>query len=221
MCAFIAQLVEHRTGIAEVTGSNPIEALIFFRLLSNCLNLKINCDDHSSLRSTTTVHICIISYIVRVIFTPHWRYELNKLTSLPMCGFIAQLVEHRTGIAEVTGSNPVEALIFFRLLLSNCLRLLPPFAGVLREKNRMRASFNKIPTNYISVESLINVLYEKNTILALFSFIMCQEAVRRERTEGSSIEFIGYRIPPHEQNDCTVLFTRHQSTKVCRAFSMF
>ena len=30
-----------------------------------------------------------------------------------MCGFIAQLVGHRTGIAEVMGSNPVEALIFF------------------------------------------------------------------------------------------------------------
>ena len=45
-------------------------------------------------------------------FTPHGRYELNKLASLPMCGFIAQLVEHRTGIAEVKGSNPVEALIF-------------------------------------------------------------------------------------------------------------
>ena len=29
-----------------------------------------------------------------------------------MCGFIAQLVDHRTGIAEVAGSNPVEALIF-------------------------------------------------------------------------------------------------------------
>ena len=39
--------------------------------------------------------------------------ELNKLTSLPMCGFIAQLVEQRTGNAEVTGSTPVEALIFF------------------------------------------------------------------------------------------------------------
>ena len=25
-----------------------------------------------------------------------------------MCGFIAQLVEHRTGIAKVAGSNPVE-----------------------------------------------------------------------------------------------------------------
>ena len=46
------------------------------------------------------------------LFTPHGRYELSKLTSLSMCGFIAQLVEHRTGIAEVTGSNPVETLIF-------------------------------------------------------------------------------------------------------------
>ena len=45
-------------------------------------------------------------------FTPYGRYELNKLASLPMSGFIAQLVEHRTGIAEVTGSNSVEALIF-------------------------------------------------------------------------------------------------------------
>ena len=45
-------------------------------------------------------------------FTPYGRYELNKLTSLPMCGFIAQLVEQRTGNVEVTGSNPVEALVF-------------------------------------------------------------------------------------------------------------
>ena len=52
----------------------------------------------------------IYTYIISLLTG---RYELNKLTSLPMCGFIAQLVEHRTGIAEVTGSNPVEALIFF------------------------------------------------------------------------------------------------------------
>ena len=49
MCGFIAQLVEYRTGIVEVTGSNPVEALIF----SNCLNWNIgkflDCDDHSSL----------------------------------------------------------------------------------------------------------------------------------------------------------------------------
>ena len=35
---------------SRVTGSNPVEALIFFRLLlSNCLNWKIYCDDHISL----------------------------------------------------------------------------------------------------------------------------------------------------------------------------
>ena len=50
MCGFIAQLVEHRTGNAEVTGSNPVEAWIFFRLLiSSCINWKIHCDDHFSL----------------------------------------------------------------------------------------------------------------------------------------------------------------------------
>ena len=61
-------------------------------------------------------------------FTSHGRYELNKLTSLPMCGFISQMIEHRTVIAEVTGSNPVEALFFFQassfqlLKLGNLLR---------------------------------------------------------------------------------------------------
>ena len=58
MCGFIAQLVEHRTGITVVSGSNPVEALNFFRLfLSNCLNWKIYCDNHSSLSSTTAVQI--------------------------------------------------------------------------------------------------------------------------------------------------------------------
>ena len=64
MCGFIAQLVEHRTGIAEVTGSNPVEALIFFRLLlSSCLNWKIHCEDHSSLSSITAVQIYELFHI--------------------------------------------------------------------------------------------------------------------------------------------------------------
>ena len=74
---------------------------------------------HSSLISTTTV-----PYEFHIHFTSFHctgRYELNKLTLLPMCGFTAQLLEHRTGIAEVTSSNPVEVLIFLRLLPSNCL----------------------------------------------------------------------------------------------------
>ena len=64
MCGFIAQLVEHRTGIAEVTGSNPVEALIFFRLLlSNCLNWKIYCDDHISL-SFLFLFLNLISFLI-------------------------------------------------------------------------------------------------------------------------------------------------------------
>ena len=122
MCGLIAQLVEHRTGIAEVTVSNPIEALIFFfRLLySNCLNWKFT--------AKITYHLHIYpqfiyeSFHIQYIISLLSRENMNsQLTSLPMCGFIAQLVEHRTGIAEVTGSNPVEALIFFGLLYSNCL----------------------------------------------------------------------------------------------------
>ena len=42
-----------------------------------------------------------------------------------------------------------------------------------------------------------------------------------ETTEVPSIEFIGYRIPQHEQNNYTVLFTMHQSTKVCREILIF
>ena len=57
-------------------------------------------------RQQNSLHVfsCEINEII--------HFELNKLTSLPMCGFIAQLVEQRTGNTEVTGSNPVEALIF-------------------------------------------------------------------------------------------------------------
>ena len=48
-----------------------------------------------------------------------------KLASLPLSGFIAQLVEPRAPVfAEVTSSNPVEALIFqaSSLKLENLLR---------------------------------------------------------------------------------------------------
>ena len=43
---FIAQLVEHRTGNREVTGSNPVEVLNFFQAsLRSCINF-VHCDDH-------------------------------------------------------------------------------------------------------------------------------------------------------------------------------
>ena len=83
------------------------------------LKSEIYCNDHSSFSSTATVQYAFHIYFTS--FHRTGRHELNKLTSLPMCGFTAQLVEHRTGIVEVTGSKPIEALIFFRLLPSNCL----------------------------------------------------------------------------------------------------
>ena len=41
-----------------------------------------------------------------------------------MCGLVAQLVEQRTGNAEVTGSNPVEALIFCFFFHASSFQLL-------------------------------------------------------------------------------------------------
>ena len=84
---WIAQLVEHRTGITEVTGSNPVEALIFFRLpLSNCLNSRIYCDDHFSLSIiifvvTLSLEMCVenvsiinyFCYYTIIIRQPKWR----------------------------------------------------------------------------------------------------------------------------------------------------
>ena len=54
----IAQLEEHCTGIAEVMGSNPVQAWIFFRLnFRNCLSCVFNCDDHSLIHSSFRSHI--------------------------------------------------------------------------------------------------------------------------------------------------------------------
>ena len=94
-----------------------------FRLLySNCLNWKFT--------AKITYHLHVYPQFVYESFHIHYiisllsREKMNsQLTSLPMCGFIAQLVEHRTGIAKVTGSNPVEALIFFQASLFQLLKL--------------------------------------------------------------------------------------------------
>ena len=67
-------------------------------------------------QSTTAVQIWIISYTSHH-FTPHGRYELNKLTSLPMCGFIAQLVEQSRWSPDF-----FQASSFQLLKLENSLR---------------------------------------------------------------------------------------------------
>ena len=107
-----------------------------------------------------------------------------------------------------------------------CNRLL--FSGKIpsqrkkKHENRQMQSTSRLTSEqrWNSLVLLFSNSLIIHTIPVMFSFSMCQEAVRRKTTEGSSIEFIAYRIP-QEQGDCTVLFTRHQSRKVCRAFSIF
>ena len=110
---FAVRLVCHSSTISR---KQTISRLLY----SNCLNWKFT--------AKVTYHLHIYPQFIYESFDIHYIISLlsrenmnSQLTSLPICGFIAQLVEHRTGIAEVTGSNPVEALIFFRLLYSNCL----------------------------------------------------------------------------------------------------
>ena len=66
------------------------------------------------------------------------------------------------------------------------------------KKIRTRASFKKTLPHYISVESLINVVFDKNIILATFSFAKRQKPVQTETTAGCLIEFIGYLMPRWE-----------------------
>ena len=58
-----------------------------------------------------------LSYIQSCIFTT----SLNQHNDQLPVGLLAQLVEHCTGIAEVMGSNPVQAWIFFRPSFHYCL----------------------------------------------------------------------------------------------------
>ena len=59
MCGFIAQLVEHHTGIAEVTVSIPIKALIFSGFSFQLLKLK---------KFTATLPVVVVVVVVVVVF---------------------------------------------------------------------------------------------------------------------------------------------------------
>ena len=67
----------------------------------------------------STVDIWFISYIINTHFF-HGNIWTHNWPAPNVSGFIAQLVEHRTGNREVTGSNPVEVLIFFFFRLLHC-----------------------------------------------------------------------------------------------------
>ena len=74
----------------------------------------------ASLEVTILRSCYAVSYIYIHLFILHGYITNSQYDQLPV-GLIAQLVEHCTGIAEVKGSNPVQAWIFFRLSFRSCL----------------------------------------------------------------------------------------------------
>ena len=82
MCGFIAQLVEQRTGNAEVTGSNPVEALIFFQA-SSC-QLEIYCDDHSSLSYIVLLLCYLVTFLLCYLIALSPCYSVPFLPCYPL-----------------------------------------------------------------------------------------------------------------------------------------
>ena len=70
------------------------------------------------------IHLFILSSTVQMHEISYINFHLISSTGIlriHTMGLIAQLVEHCTGIAEVMGSNPVQAQICFRLSFRNCI----------------------------------------------------------------------------------------------------
>ena len=117
MCGFIAQLVERRTGIAEVTGANPVGALIFFRLLlSNCLSWKINC-----------------MIILHLLLLPHFKYELFQIhfTTRLISSVLSVLREGLSQYVWVYCSTP-SSVVTCITRISFCLKKI--FANTVEQR---------------------------------------------------------------------------------------
>ena len=72
--------------------------------------------------SFSAVHKYDLSHIAFVFFIIYGYITISQSEQRPV-GLIAQSVEHYTCIAEVMGSNPVQAWIFFQALISQLLKL--------------------------------------------------------------------------------------------------
>ena len=69
---FIAQLVEHRTGIARSRVQTPLKSWIFQASLRNCINC-VHCDDHF----TFSPYFCVFKY-ARTVKQKVWNEAENR-----------------------------------------------------------------------------------------------------------------------------------------------
>ena len=70
--------------------------------------------------SLSAVQICDF-HIFTAVYSPLHGFIWNQHSDKLPVGLLAQLVEHCTSIAEVMGSNPIQAWIFFRPSFHYCL----------------------------------------------------------------------------------------------------
>ena len=68
----------------------------------------------------SAVHIWFISYIINTHFF-HGNIWTHNWPAPNVSGFIAQLVEHRTGIARSGVETPLKSWIFFQASLRKCI----------------------------------------------------------------------------------------------------
>jgi len=84
----------------------------------------------------------------------------------------------------------------------------------------MRAILKENTANYILLESLLNVDSGKNINCRFLQFRKRKSQTTAKMTMCLSIELTGYQIQAHWQNNCAVLITKEQSSKVCQHFSI-
>ena len=117
---FIAQLVEHRTGIARSRVQAPLKSWFFFRLLYAIVKIAI---------ITARIILHLISYPQFTYDLFHMHHSLTYLSREHMNPKLTcsqrQWLHSSVGRAshryrEVTGSSPVEVLNFFQASLRNC-----------------------------------------------------------------------------------------------------
>ena len=105
----------------KVMGSNPIQAWIFCKpSFHYCLSSVHTVKIAFIFMSLSTVQIYNF-HIFTAVYSPLHGFIWNQHSDQLPVGLLAQLVEHCTSIAEVMGSNPIQAWIFFRPSFPYCL----------------------------------------------------------------------------------------------------
>ena len=93
----------------------------FSGFFTQLLKLRFTATIIPSFHFISAVHIWFISYIINTHFF-HGNIWTHNWPAPNVSGFIAQLVEHRTGIARSRVQTPLKSWIFFfQASLRNCL----------------------------------------------------------------------------------------------------